>query len=310
MNIWASPYQLESVKDDLPDQKGVLLRIQFPTGRTGYADFMPWPQLGEETLSQQLEHLSRLELTPRLEQSLFFASWDSERSNKKISLAKLPKHHWLATNLDDAEKLVRAGHKLIKIKAGPQNLPELSDFIESNPTCRFRIDFNNSLDEMIFYNWLCGLESREMIDFIEDPYPYDPILWKEVMDEFSISLALDGWLGNFPEDLKGVSHLILKPVLIPADRVLNRLASKNFRFVVTHCLDHPLGQIQAKAFAALALEEGFALESSGLGQVSLYQPTLFDKQMAEIEKQGVGAHWGYQEILETLDWKLIFEEKH
>ena len=59
-------------------RSGALLKISWPSGKTGYADLHPWPELGDEKLDDQLAMLEKLRLTPLTEQSINFAKRDAE----------------------------------------------------------------------------------------------------------------------------------------------------------------------------------------------------------------------------------------
>ena len=98
----------------------------------------------------------------------------------------------------------------------------------------FRIDFNNSLtpDQLIGFCDSLSRELIERIDFIEDPFPYDPEIWNEYQQRTGIKFALDRGPYNAK---KGFGIRVWKPLITP-------MVESNSPICITHNMDHELGR--------------------------------------------------------------------
>ena len=106
---------------------------------------------------------------------------------------------------------------------------------------------------------------RERVDFIEDPCPYDPHVWRALRKETGLPLALDREVAT-----EGVDVLIVKPAIRSPDRRSSVLST-----VVTSYMDHPVGQLHAAVVAARTATN----PRCGLVTHLLYEPDAFSERL-------------------------------
>ena len=63
MKIFVSPYELSPLRRSSNERSGVLVKVEFTDGITGYSDLHPWPELGDPSLKEILEALRTSPLT-------------------------------------------------------------------------------------------------------------------------------------------------------------------------------------------------------------------------------------------------------
>lgn len=116
-------------------KEGALLRVEFENHQIGYADCHPWVSLCDLELSDQLKMLSKNQLTPLTERSIQIAWLDAQARERKISLfenLKIPRSHWLVTNLaqwkqKDIADAVVEGFDRFKLKLGKDLKNEIKE---------------------------------------------------------------------------------------------------------------------------------------------------------------------------------------
>lgn len=162
----------------------------------------------------------------------------------------------------------------LKVKMGIDLHTEtrlLQDWVEATPSdLRLRLDFNLSLKKIDFLNWWRGVKTwlEARLDFIEDPFEFDFFEWKNTQSQFGLKLAYDlgsrngkqekflpAWINNLDTEAKAheseicdaFSILILKPARQRISSALESAALNKMRFVLTHYMDHPLGQLMGFA---------------------------------------------------------------
>jgi O-succinylbenzoate synthase len=252
-------------------REGALIRLD-----GGFADVHPWPELGDAPLDEQLVLLTRGEATQLTRASLHWAAVDAEARRRGVSLFEgltIPLSHWSGNEPP-------AGFDTVKIK-GVQPVPE---------HVRIRIDFNGRLSPSEFVDIAAALP-RERIDFIEDPCPYDPALWRSLSERTGLRLALDRF-----EGVAGV--LVHKPALHAS------FPSFPGEIVVTSYMDHPVGQY----FAACVAASNDVSPRCGLFTHALYEPDAF---IERIRADGTrllppgGTGIGFDDLLEDLPWTKI-----
>src|SRR3954454_11671773 len=162
--------RLSAIAADGP-RRGALIRVD-----GGFADVLPWPELGDLTLDEQLALLARGQTTPLTKASLEFASIDAAARRDGRSLfdgLTIPPSHWPGPDPPAAFDTV----KLKSIDVIPDRV-------------RLRIDFNATLTATEFVRIAATLP-RDRIDFVEDPCPYDAAVWRDLRAETRLRLALD-----------------------------------------------------------------------------------------------------------------------
>lgn len=300
-------------------REGALLRVVFEEGSLGYGDCFPWSELGDLPLSAQLEKLRKGELTQLTRRSLEFARKDAEARRQEHSLfasLSLPLSHWLVTNIQgmksgQLQQISELGFREIKVKVGASLDSEIRWIKEYSSLIKelglkLRLDFNTSVDYTRFEDFLKSLEpALELVDFIEDPTPYEPAQWRRLQEKWKIRLAADRIP---PEKLRPgtFSVLIIKPAIQDPKEMLDLARTFHTSVVVTSYLDHPLGQLGAAWWAGQVFAtEPQRLESCGLLSQVAYEPTPFSDEIRM--KNGIltppsGPGFGMGHLLSSLPW--------
>ena len=235
-----------------------MLKIFFDSKTIGYADVSPWAQLGDESLDFQIESLKSLKPTPLLERAFYFARIDSEaRKNKKnlLSDLNLPKSHYFIKDILNFKKekwptIKNQGFDVIKLKMGKSLNKEtirLKEFCNEEPRFQWRLDFNCQLSKEDFFAWWKGVQSwlSEKIQFIEDPFPYEPSSWKKWYEAFGVPLALDRFFPNSQKEWGGFQVAVLKPAYQDIRHLSGILVENNKACTITSYLGHPFEQMTA-----------------------------------------------------------------
>lgn len=295
MKIWYSPYQLYPQflgpnKSKNKFRKGALLRIRFEEGLVGYADLCPFSEMGDRPLEMELKQLVVNKPTEMGERSLYFAKMDAEARAHQTALydrtAKI-KNHFLITDLNTFDvvriaQLESSGFSEIKIKMGRdlQNetvlLERLSQKLSAGT--KLRIDFNATLNRDRFVDWFEKNQKwlRPVLDFIEDPFTYNAQDWREVSKKWNIPFALDLAGDALSTGAEGAPIVVLKPAVQDVDKIIASLKDKNKKFVFTHYMDFPVGQMFALVSAQNHFHElGSQLLTCGLQHHDLYEGLTF-----------------------------------
>lgn len=322
MKVAFSQYSLFPPQDvQKKPRLGALLRVSFNDGSFGYADCHPWEELGDLPLDQQLKLLSEGQETSLTKQSVRFAQVDANARATKSHLfqgVKFPKNHYHIPDsslIDDQllRRLSYSGITLLKIKMGTdlqkdcQFLQMFSASLRAHQL-KCRLDFNCKLSEDQFLNLLnqCR-EVFDVIDFFEDPFVYQPQRWEEICESYPIKLACD------KDSLKALAYpdscdyLVVKPAI---QDVGPFLIKDPRALVLTSYLDHPIGQLSALYTAAKLLgNPTINLSTCGFLSHHAYVPTSFTQCFKEDNARLVpslaGYGWGYDEILNALEWKFL-----
>jgi O-succinylbenzoate synthase len=287
--------RLSAVAADGP-RRGALIRVD-----RGVADVHPWPELGDLPLDEQLALLARGEITPLTQASLEFASIDAAARRDGRNLfdgLTIPRSHWPGPDPPPGFDTV----KLKRIDRIPDNV-------------RLRIDFNATLTADEFVQIAANLP-KERIDFIEDPCPYDAVVWRELRERTGLRLALDRAASSSQHRQECLCHtdpmwhrhsclcsvdsydvLILKPAV-------EEIACSDAEVVVTSYMDHPIGQLCAAYAAATA---GIT-STCGLITHVLFENDSFIERMRIDDTRLVppdGTGWGFDDLLEKLPWQKL-----
>jgi O-succinylbenzoate synthase len=256
-------------------RRGALIRVN-----GGVADVHPWPELGDLPLDEQLARLGRGETTPLTKASLGFAAIDASARSDGRNLfdgLTIPPSHWPGPDPPPAFDTV----KLKRIDVIPDRV-------------RLRIDFNATLTAEEFVRIAATLP-RERIDFIEDPCPFDAVVWRELRSKTGLRLALDR--GACSSEADSYDVLILKPAL-------DEIPCSDVEIVVTSYMDHPIGQLCAAYTAATAN----ITSTCGLITHVLFENDPFIERMridgTRLVPAG-GTGWGFDDLLEKLPWRKL-----
>ncbi len=286
------------------DYEGALVRHH-----EGFGCVHPWPELGDLSLKEEMEALVAGGMTRLSAATLEAVVLDGTARKRKVSLFEhcLPvKSH--ATLLDVSRKAVEAaveqGFEAVKVKGSFDRLKELAELLESSPV-PVRVDFNESLCAETFVEWCDGLSERAwaQVEFIEDPCPYEAIIWERLRTATGWALAVDR---ASAEATSGFDIVVVKPAVDAWDRMEPMIEDDGVRFLVTSYMDHPLGQLHA-AFQAERLTQQYpdwAL-SHGLCTHLLFESCPLSDQLGSgpFLQYPDGAGLGLSEALESLEWR-------
>lgn len=326
--IYFSEYHLAPLKKlnskaDLTLKKGYLLKIDFKNLGHGYCDLFTWPELGDLQSAEQLKNLKTRKLNDQLLKCLYFSYLDAQFRAKNENIFKktiFPKNHLTIVDFTDLnEELI---HEIkqqrftkVKIKLGlnvlemQQKLSNVFELLFANKI-NIRIDFNNSLNNELFLKFLEKIyQYINIVDFIEDPYPYFYKDYSAIKKRFpTINVALD----RFSEiqissinELKA-DFLIVKPV------IQNFNYEKfNSKLVFTSYMDHPLGQLCAIYEAAnfFAQHNKFVESECGFLTHTLYEKNKYSETFSLQETRLIptieGTGFGFDEYLSNENWKEL-----
>ncbi len=274
---------------------GFLLR----TGAGGHGCVHPWPELGDAPVETQLALWKAGLSTPLLENALKCAELDAAAREEGCSLfagLAIPRSHHSVSGdaLDalDVEAVRAEGFTHVKVKVSGdvgRVLPLLRQARDAG--LLVRLDFNGTGTEAA---WQALAPWREVIDFIEDPVPYEGSAWAELTARYGFRLALDRGKGA---DAGGYAVRVLKPAVDGADEPWERA-------VITSYMDHPVGQLYA-AYVAAEMRTG---EVCGLLTQDLFLPDGFLERMESrdavlVPPEGTGL--GFDELLGSLPWQPL-----
>ena len=293
-----------------PARHGALLRVETAGGAIGYADVHPWEELGDLPLAEQLARLNRGETTNLTRASLAFAALDGAARAEGRSLwngLTVPPSHFLLPGTAEAvpgalEAALGEGFTRFKLKVGGNRDAEERLLLSlaallTNSAGLLRLDYNERLTDSEFAARFARLALLlPVLDFVEDPCPFDPDTWPELSQTTGAALALD-WAADTGQF---AGTLIHKPARFGPELPYT-LAQ---RIVVTTYLDHPVGQLGA---AWVAAHLG-ATETHGLVSHRAYARNAFSDQLGwhgpSLTLPG-GTGFGFDDELAQLDWKLL-----
>jgi o-succinylbenzoate synthase len=302
---------------------GVLFKMQWPDQKIGYADFFPWPELGDQSIQFHLRELSRGHISFLLEQTIWLARKDAMlRSQNKNALTGLNriKNHLLVNdfrqvtdaNLRDARS---SGFTTMKVKVGRDWKAEVEWLNKMLKLHSFicRLDFNSRGDLATLDRMYSSLSPgiKQKIEFVEDPFPWSPTSWADAAS--FVPLALDQEFKNVDwQSLGGAcpfNVLVIKPARQDVEDAIRIATTKKLKMVVTSSMDHPVGIAHAVRVAAeIKAKYPNQLLECGCLTHRVYKPNEFFTKMiiqgpylTQISGTGVG----FDNILEKLDWQPI-----
>jgi len=296
-----------------PNRAGALLRITFDDGLIGYCDCHPWIELGDLPLSKQLLALYHSNATPLLNCSLQFARIDAHARRHKRSLFEgltIPPSHQLVSLADDLTSFTAEEITFFKMKSGSSPEDEIKTFVSwtaAHPHIKLRLDFNEKLtrNEFLYYWKSIPLSVKQCIDFIEDPYEYDPESYTEDQKRLDIHFAADKAAEKALRFPKSADVIVHKPAVDQCPT----LPDSSTKLVVTTYLDHPFGQMCA-AYTAAKLKDRYPkqIDLCGLLTHKCYQNNSF---IGSVQSRGPhlipskGTGFGFDELLKDISWQSL-----
>jgi len=321
VKIWTHHYALQPGSDQTRTARGprhgALLRIAFDDETIGYADLHPWEEFGHAPLADHLVSLGTDKPTPLANLALRHARTDAAARRAGLSLFDgLPevRSHALFTDWTSAprsafEQCAAEGYTAAKLKIGrdPKREAEALNVLADLPL-RWRLDANTSTGTEAFLTALTPA-MRAKIEFLEDPMPYETSTWTSLSDRERIPLALDWELPATPPPWPGTQVLVIKPASQDAFPLALAAAHAEMQIVVTHSMDHPLGQSVA-LWTAMRLRQrhGDVVLDGGLQAIGLYAPDEFSEQIRYHGPQTIPPHgtgFGFDKQLAALEWKEL-----
>lgn len=293
---------------------GVLLR---EPERGGVGCIHPWPELGDATLEEELAALAGGQPLRLGEQALQCAAVDGRAREKGVSLlgeiAIPPSHYFWSAGSEagrQGEEVAAGGYPAVKVKlggdvkAGFDRVAEVAAAVE----VPLRLDFNAALagpDALGFFRSL-GEDLRERIELVEDPCPYDPVVWDSLSGETGIDLAIDwGFRPDRPRLPTGAALGVFKPARDDGRMLLDR----ELPVLVTGYMDHPIGQMWAAWWAArIAGGDLTGVVYHGCGLLT-HGHFSGDPALELVRQDGAcllppeGTGLGFDGYLEELDWE-------
>lgn len=327
MKIFYALYELQPKnyypkKAPPPPRKGALLKIQWSDERIGYADLHPWPELGDPELEEHLSQLRQTKLTTLVEQAIWLATLDAHGRVEKRNIFDnqiMLRNNAILGRIDShtvelLDPLVKKGFSIVKLKVG-QNLEEeiqMINRIALTHDVKLRLDFNSKLTWSSFSKYLNGFsaQAKKMIEYIEDPFAYDPELWKEARQ--IVPLAIDWELDEVPLDqVEPVEAdvLVLKPTHQDINGRVEQAKKWKKSVVITSHMGHPLGVMQCLQVAQdLYKKEPQLMRDPGCMTFDMYEPTefhsLLNLQGPYARKVG-GWGIGFDFVLKGQQWNQL-----
>jgi O-succinylbenzoate synthase len=333
LKFWSNKYTLQpqtilgTLANDKP-RAGALLKIEWPDKKVGYADLFPWPELGDESLDNELAAIAKGRLSPLVEQSIWMARKDAvARADKRNAFQGLSrvKNHFLIndpTRIEEAtiEDAKTSGFATVKIKVGrnpAEELKWLDRFLKHYPVFNVRLDLNSSMTLPSFEKFIDGINPglRGRIEFVEDPFPFHEEEWRKANE--LIPLALDhefhrvDWATlKKPAPFK---VLIIKPARQDVKKCVDYVNKFSLKMAITSSLDHAVGVAHALWVAGeLKKFNPNILLDCGCLTLRSYRPNDFSATMIYqgpylIEVPGYGI--GFDTLFEKLTWTPLYPNK-
>jgi O-succinylbenzoate synthase len=303
-------------------RSGALIEVTFDEGTIGYADIHPWTEFGHAPLDEQLASLMTNQPTQLANLALRHARTDAAARRAGVSLfdglPEVASHalftDWTAAPRSVFERCAAEGYTAAKLKIGqdPEREAEALNQLTELPL-HWRLDANASLTtggesiEVLVTKLLPNI--RNNIEFLEDPCPYDADAWIALSERERVRLALDWELPKTPPPWPGAQILVIKPASQDAFPLALAAAHAGMELVVTHSMDHPLGQSVA-LWTAMRLRQrhGDLVLEGGLQAAGLYSADPFSEHIRNRGPQTIpppGTGFGFDELLEKLPWKTL-----
>ena len=321
MKIWTHHYTLQPGSDPARAARGprhgALLRIAFDDETIGYADLHPWEEFGHAPLTYHLASLGTDQPTPLANLALRHARTDAAARRAGLSLFDgLPEVRsnalftdWTSAPRSTFEQCAAEGYTAAKLKIGhkPESEAEALNALADLPL-RWRLDANASAQTESFLATLSPAVGTK-IEFLEDPMPYETSAWSSLSEREQIPLALDWELPSTPPPWPGAQVLVIKPAWQDAFPLALAAAHTGMQIVITHSMDHSLGQSVA-LWTAMRLRQrhGDVVLDGGLQAIGLCAPDEFSKQICHRGPQTIpppGTGFGFDEQLAAIEWKFL-----
>ncbi|WP_413559815.1 o-succinylbenzoate synthase MenC [Bdellovibrio sp. HCB209] len=311
---------LNAVSAGLP-RRGALFKVEWPQDFVGYGDLHPWPELGDQSLDDQIAAIKKGRITPQMEQTIWLARKDAvlrKKGKTILTAGEKVRNNYLVSNsaeivpgfLDD---LKRQSFSTIKLKVGRDLAQEAAAITRiAAAGFKIRLDFNGTGSWQTFEKFFAGLTAQEKvwIEYVEDPFPYDADSWADAKK--LVKVAVDApyekvdWdnLTKAPFDI-----VIIKPAKMDVDKAIERCKKFGLKAAVTSYMDHPVGSIGALA-VAMECKELYPAIMLDAGCLT-YRSYRMDEFAAAINTSGPylsnvkGSGIGFDQQLKELPWQKL-----
>jgi hypothetical protein len=269
----------------------------------GFACLQPWPEFGDAPLAGQLAALATGRDTPLLRRcrACLAADAAARRAGRSLftGVAIPPSHATLTESSADFPALRAAGFTAVKLKARPDD-SALTEAIRAAAAAGLsvRLDWNGTATP----ETLAALAPvAALIEFMEDPVPWDAAAWRRLAADLGIPLALDFLLHGADPEAGAFAVRVLKP----ARDDPHTWCARPEPVVFTSSMDHPIGQLWAAAEAA---RWPGAQRAAGLLTHHLFEPDAFTEALAASGPHLVppaGTGLGFDDLLDDLAWQPL-----
>lgn len=315
--LWVSPYTLvflaaPNSQSPALKKEGLLLKIRFAEGYTGYGCLQTWESLGEPSLSFLLRDLQRPSPTHKVcRRILELTQKDGQARKAQKSLwagVRGLANHWTLTDLAHwcsvSQQIEACG--MVKIKVGGEasfEKDKIAEIQRAYPRLKLRLDFNGMGAEPLMA--LLTDQALDAIDFVEDPGPFENKFYEMWHKRGWPPLARDRAPGTEVEGPSCFQVKVVRP--LQEDFLANDVKDFHLlRKVAVSNMDHPFGQMVG--YCEASESQGFLDPRAGFLTHLLQAPTRFHPQMVHedsriLSPQGFG--FGFDDLLEKESWQLI-----
>ncbi len=304
-------------------RRGALLKVEWNSEKIGYADLHPWPEFGDPELEEHLSELRNRKLTNLVEQAIWLASLDAKCRLEKVNIydqQKILRNNGILTaasetSVERLDPFVVEGFQKVKIKVGydlQSEVEMLNRAALTHSQLKFRLDFNSRLTGPSFEKFVKRLTppAQRMVEYVEDPFPYHPELWKEARS--LLPLAIDWELRHIPVDQERpveADVLVVKPTHQDVNARLEQCQRWGRQMVITSHMGHPLGVMQCQAIAQdFAKRFPEIMLDPGCLTFDLYEPTVFNKELnvqGPFVRRVAGWGIGFDLLLKGQQWNRL-----
>ncbi len=280
-------HSLYKLKAPRAVQTGLLLKLEnSDNGDRGYCAVQPHPHLGDPTVDQILVELNAGRLSQLTRAGLDFARFGWIRAKNQFQTKPFLfrcENNFLIQHMEDLVPFSLLEAKqlkfhTVKFKITTFDADKITQALEvaKGHGLKVRLDPNGKLNpnQAISYFRALPGDLRDVIDYLEDPFPYSEAHWRELntyvplANDFFWQEAMLG-LDNLP-----FQNLILKPVR-HTQSTWQTLAKFPKPISLTSSMDHPIGILQALSFLALNKQSHWSL-IHGLNTFTSFEPISYD----------------------------------
>jgi hypothetical protein len=239
--------KLKGKKDS---RAGALLKLLAADGSLRYADLLPWPEYGDNSIEKEFVEIKAGRFSKLFLRALELSSVSVIGNSKHLT-----GNHFIISDLSmfkfaEVQELENQGHSVLKLKVGT-DLDFETNWLNQMKSLkfRFRLDFNSKLNLEQFKYFIEKLDAsmHERIEFIEDPMPYNFSDWRAASElmPLAIDFEYENWVkSNITEVPFNV--IVLKPVRQDVFQIIDNTNKLGVNYVVTSSMDAVLGEIQVQ----------------------------------------------------------------